>query len=55
MKHEFWLGVGRLWVMTPLTSQAAALQKDGGANSRTIVYSKSLYVEDPALGAGRFL
>jgi len=55
MKHEFWLGVDGLGVMTPLTSQAATLQKDCGADPGTIVYSKSLYVEDPAFGVERFL
>jgi hypothetical protein len=52
MKHELRLGVDGFRVMTPPTTQITTLQKDGGANPGSIMYSKSLYVEDPAFKAG---
>jgi hypothetical protein len=54
MKHEFGLGVDGFRVMTPLTTQTATLQKDGGANPWAIMYSESLDVKDPAFRVGGF-
>jgi hypothetical protein len=54
MKHEFRVGIDGFRVMTPPTTQTTTLQKDGGANPGSIMYSKSLYVEDPAFRTGGF-
>jgi hypothetical protein len=37
MSHEFGVGLKRLWVLTPLTPQRAALHEYGGPEARSIL------------------
>jgi hypothetical protein len=37
-----------LWIGAPITIQRAAFHKNGGSDSRPVVYTESLYVENQA-------